>query len=82
MRYENDATPSREVAQRYREAIYDEDCDVSLALLHYRGGEEEFLLGNPRPNKATRRMNVKHPNYQSNHTSTAVHRWTATLDEA
>lgn len=44
-RHESDATPSREVAQRYRAAIYDEDRDVSLALLHYRGGEHEFDLG-------------------------------------
>lgn len=44
-RYENDATPSREVARRYREAIHDDDCDASLALLHYRGGEDEFRLG-------------------------------------
>ena len=44
-RFENDPTPSREVAQRYREAIYDEDREVTLALLHYRGGAEEFLIG-------------------------------------
>ena len=44
-RFESDATPSREVAQRYREAIWDDDRDVSLALLHYRGGDDEFLLG-------------------------------------
>jgi len=44
-RYESDLTPSREVARRYREAIYDDDRDVSLALLHYRGGEGEFSLG-------------------------------------
>jgi HEAT repeat protein len=44
-RYEGDVTPSGEVAQRYRAAIYDDDRDVSLALLHYRGGEEEFSLG-------------------------------------
>jgi hypothetical protein len=43
--HENDATPSREIAQRYRAAIHDEDRDVSLALLHYRGGDEEFQLG-------------------------------------
>jgi HEAT repeat protein len=43
--HENDATPSREIAQRYRAAIHDEDRDVSLALLHYRGGEDEFRLG-------------------------------------
>jgi HEAT repeat protein len=44
-RYEKIATPSREIAQQYREGIHDENRDVSLALLHYRGGEEEFLLG-------------------------------------
>lgn len=36
------------MAQRYREAIRDDDRDdreISLALLHYRGGEEEFELG-------------------------------------
>jgi HEAT repeat protein len=44
-RYEGDSTPSREVAQKYREANRDDDCDVSLALLHYRGGDDEFLLG-------------------------------------
>jgi len=44
-RYEDDATSSREVARLYREAIYDDDREVSLALLHYRGGEEEFRLG-------------------------------------
>ncbi len=37
--------PHREVAQKYREAIRDDDRDVSLALLHYRGGDDEFLLG-------------------------------------
>jgi len=44
-RYEGDATPSREVAQHYRDAIRDDERDVSLALLHYRGGDGEFLLG-------------------------------------
>jgi len=44
-RYEGNATPSREVAQKYREAIRDDERDVSLALLHYRGGDDEFLLG-------------------------------------
>ena len=44
-RYEGNATPSREVAQKYRDAIRDDDRDVSLALLHYRGGDDEFLLG-------------------------------------
>jgi len=44
-RYEGDTTPSREVAQKYREAIRDDDRDVSVAVLHYRGGDDEFLLG-------------------------------------
>lgn len=44
-RYEDDPTPSWEVARRYREAIFDDDHVVSLALLHYRGGAEEFRLG-------------------------------------
>jgi len=44
-RYGGDPTPSREVARLYRESIHDDDRDVSLALLHYRGGEDEFLLG-------------------------------------
>lgn len=44
-RYEGDATPSCEVAKKYREAIRDDERDVSLALLHYRGGDEEFRLG-------------------------------------
>jgi HEAT repeat protein len=44
-RYEDDTTPSHEVARIYRDAIDDDDRDVSLALLHYRGGEVEFLLG-------------------------------------
>jgi hypothetical protein len=46
--HENDATPSSEVAKRYRAVIHDEDRDelnVSLALVHYRGGETEFRLG-------------------------------------
>ncbi len=42
--YESDAMPSSEVAQRYREAIYDDDQEVSLALLHYRGDEDELTL--------------------------------------
>jgi hypothetical protein len=46
--FESDVTSSREVAQRFREAIHDDDRDargITLALLHYRGGEDEFLLG-------------------------------------
>jgi hypothetical protein len=44
-RHESDTTPSREVGRRYREAIDDDNAEVSLALPTYRGGEDEFLLG-------------------------------------
>lgn len=44
-RCESDTTPSCEIARHYRKAIYDDDRDVSLATLHYRGGEDEFRLG-------------------------------------
>jgi hypothetical protein len=44
-RYEVDSTPSHEVGRQCRAAVYDDDRDVSSALLHYRGGEEEFSLG-------------------------------------
>jgi len=44
-RYENDTTPSSEIAKRFREFIDDDDHDASLALISYRGGEEEFQLG-------------------------------------
>lgn len=43
--YENDTTPSSDVARRYREVFFDDERDLSLALIHYRGGEEEFYLG-------------------------------------
>lgn len=43
--FENDPTPSREVVRRYCETLYDEDSDATLALVHYRGGEEEFRIG-------------------------------------
>ncbi|SKA98560.1 HEAT repeat-containing protein [Prosthecobacter debontii] len=43
--FEADPTPSHEVARRYREALDDDDQEASLALLHYRGGEDEFKLG-------------------------------------
>jgi HEAT repeat protein len=44
-RYENDPTPSREVVERYRAVIREDDHDESLTLVTYRGGEEEFALG-------------------------------------
>jgi HEAT repeat protein len=43
-RYEHDTTPSRGVVEQYRQALSD-DGDASLALVHYRGGQEEFDLG-------------------------------------
>jgi len=43
--YESDTTPSRVVAARYRKFIHAEDHDADLALLSYRGGEEEFQIG-------------------------------------
>jgi hypothetical protein len=44
-RYEGDNTPSREIARKYREVIHEDDHNQSLALIHYRGGEEEFRIG-------------------------------------
>lgn len=44
-RLEGDNTPSRDVARKYRESLGDDDDQVSLALISYRGGEDEFLLG-------------------------------------
>ena len=44
-RYESDNTPSREIARKYSQVIHEDERDVSLALIHYRGGEEELLLG-------------------------------------
>jgi hypothetical protein len=44
-RYEGDQTSSRAVVERCREVICEENKEVHLALVHYRGGEEEFRLG-------------------------------------
>lgn len=44
-RFENDATPSRAVVERYRSRVHDNKGDASLALVHYRGGREECDLG-------------------------------------
>lgn len=43
--YENDPRTSEEVVRDYRLAIESEDADVSLALVHFRGGRTEFDLG-------------------------------------
>lgn len=42
-RYENGDTPSREVARRYRAVVHEDDHNGSVALLHYKGGEDEYL---------------------------------------
>lgn len=42
---ESNTTPSREVAVKYRNVIHQDQHDASLALIHYRRGETEFLLG-------------------------------------
>jgi len=44
-RYEGDNTPSSEIAREYREVVHEDGRDTSLALIHYRGGDDEFLLG-------------------------------------
>ncbi len=45
LKLENDSTKSSVVVDAYRKVITQEDFEESLALVHYRGGEEEFLLG-------------------------------------
>ena len=44
-RYENESTPSRDLVKKYREVIREEDHDVDLGVVSYRGGEVEFELG-------------------------------------
>jgi HEAT repeat protein len=43
--HETDLTPSRELVERYRATIDDDDSDDSLTVVTYRGGSEEFALG-------------------------------------
>lgn len=46
--YESDTTPSSAVVKEYRKAIFaspDREENANLALVHYRGGNEEFVLG-------------------------------------
>lgn len=43
--YEDETRSSHEIATKYRDRIRDNDSDESLAAVHFRGGEEEFLLG-------------------------------------
>jgi len=45
LKHENNLTPSVEVVEAYRKVVMRDDFEESLALVHYRGGEEEFRLG-------------------------------------
>jgi HEAT repeat protein len=45
LKYENKSESSRSVVERYRRGIEENNWDTNLALVHYRGGEEEFQLG-------------------------------------
>jgi HEAT repeat protein len=45
LKLENDSTKSSAIVDAYRKVITQEDFEESLSLVHYRGGEEEFLLG-------------------------------------
>ena len=45
LKLENDSTKSSVVVDAYRKVILREDFEESLALVHYRGGKEEFSLG-------------------------------------
>jgi len=45
LKLENDSTPSRSVAEKYRQVVAHEDHDESLVLIHYRGRSEEYTLG-------------------------------------
>lgn len=45
LKYENDSTPSVSIVEAYRKVVMLDDFEESLALVHYRGGEEEYRLG-------------------------------------
>ena len=45
LKFENNSEPSISVAQRYRSVVQQDEFVESLALIHYRGGEEEFQIG-------------------------------------
>lgn len=38
-------TPSEEIVRAYRAAFNQDDSNLSLAVVHYRGGRQEFDLG-------------------------------------
>lgn len=43
--YESVTTSSREIVEQYRADFYDDELDVSLAVVSYRGGQVEYDLG-------------------------------------
>jgi len=45
LKYENKSESSISVVERYRRTIEQDNYETSLALVHYRGGVEEFQLG-------------------------------------
>jgi HEAT repeat protein len=45
LKYENKSESSRSVVESYRRGIEENNLETTLALVHYRGGEEEFQLG-------------------------------------
>ena len=45
LKYENKSVSSISVVERYRRGIEQNNWDINLGLVHYRGGEEEFQLG-------------------------------------
>jgi len=44
-KYDNDHRTSEEVIRAYRHSLDTDAPDISLAVVHYRGGESEFALG-------------------------------------
>lgn len=45
LKLENDSSTSISIVERYREVVMKDDFKESLALVHYRGGKEEFQIG-------------------------------------
>lgn len=45
LKLENNTDSSASFAERYRKVVMQDDFEENLALIHYRGGEEEFKIG-------------------------------------
>jgi HEAT repeat protein len=45
LKLENNTDSSSSIIKRYREVVMQDDFEESLALVHYRGGEDEFKIG-------------------------------------